>query len=154
MAGWSRTSFHISTVLRVPLAFAFRWCTDFRPDDGRREGSPYERRILERTPRRVVFEDLESTSSGWEWTHHTVSLRPPNRWHSDGVGNYRDVRIDYELTRLAPERTRIDLTWKRRWTGLAGKEPSKRSVEVGTLRAWRHFAKSIEADYRRSRRRR
>jgi len=149
MTSWPRTRYHIETVLRVPLPFAYRWCTDFRPDDARREGEVYERRILERGPRSVVFEDLEPTSGGWRWSRHVVRLRPPNRWHSESVGNYRDVSIDYVLTSLGPARTRFEMFWKRRATPLAGRPPSRASTEKGTLAAWRNFAKSIEADYRR-----
>jgi hypothetical protein len=153
MTTWPRTPYHIETVLRVPLAFAYRWCTDFRADDARREGESYERRIIERTSRRVVFEDLEGTSAGWRWTRHVVTLRPPNRWHSESVGNYREATLDYALTSLGPQRTRFELTWKRRVTPLAGRTPSKKSIEKGTLAAWRNFAKAIESDYRKARRR-
>lgn len=154
MTSWPRTRYHISTVLRVPLSFAFRWCTDFRSDDARREGESYERRVLERGPRRVVYEDLETTpAGGWWWTRHVVTLRPPNRWHSESVGNYRDVSLDYVLTPLGPKRTRFEMFWKRRASPLAGRPPSRRSTETSTLAAWRQFAKSMEADYRRARKR-
>jgi hypothetical protein len=153
MTSWPRTEYHISTVLRVPLSFAFRWCTDFRPDDAQREGEAYERKILERTARRVVYEDLESTSAGWRWARHVVTVRPPNRWHSDSVGNYRDAYLDYQLTPLGPARTRFELTWKRRVSALGGRSPSRKSVEKSTLAAWRQFAKALEADYHKARRR-
>jgi hypothetical protein len=153
MTSWPKTEYHIATVLRVPLGFAFRWCTDFRPDDARREGEAYERKILERVARRVVYEDLEPTPTGWRWARHVVTLRPPNRWHSDSVGNYRDASLDYKLTSLGPKRTRFELTWKRRVSALGGRPPSRRSIEKSTLAAWRQFAKAIEADYRKTRRR-
>src|SRR5437660_4721040 len=50
--------FRIKVAFRVPMDYAFAWCTD-TPDDGRLEGEKYERRIIERSARRVVFEDLE-----------------------------------------------------------------------------------------------
>jgi len=153
MTRWPRTEYRVATVLRVPLPFAFRWCTDFRSDDARREGETYERRILERTARRVVYEDLESTPAGWRWSRHVVTLRPPNRWHSESVGNYRDAKLDYVLTQLGPDRTRFELIWKRRASALGGRPPSRRSVERSTLHAWRQFAAQMEKDYRRSRRR-
>jgi hypothetical protein len=145
---WPGPEYRITTVLRVPLAFAYRWCTDFRPDDARREGETYERRILERGPRRVVYEDLEATTAGWRWSRHVVTLRPPNRWHSDSVGNYRDVRLDYSLKALGPERTRFTLTWRRRPYPLGGRPPTRQTVEKGTFRAWRNFAQAMERDYR------
>lgn len=151
MTRWPDPEYRISTVLRVPITFAYRWCTDFRSDDARREGERYERRILERSARRVVYEDLESTPTGWRWARHTVLLQPPNRWHSDSVGNYRDARLDYALTALGPERTRFTLTWRRRPSALAGRPPSRASVETSTLAAWRQFARAMERDYRAAR---
>jgi hypothetical protein len=153
MTARTRTRYHISTVLPVPLAFAFRWCTDFRPDDARREGESYERRILERSRRRVVYEDLESTAHGWRWARHEVTLRPPAQWHSDSVGNYRDASLDYRLTPLGPNRTRFELSWTRHPSALAGTPPSQSSTERETLRAWRSFARAMESDFRKSRRR-
>lgn len=153
MAPRPRTKYHIETTLRVPLKFAFRWCTDFRPDDAAREGETYERKILTRTARRVVYEDLELTPSGWYWARHNVRLLPPNRWHSESIGNYREASLDYRLTPLGPKRTRFELTWRRRVLPLAGTPPSRTSIEKGTLLAWRKFAKAMEADYRKTRRR-
>lgn len=144
--------YRVTTVFRVPLAFAYRWCTDFRPDDAGREGESYDRRILERTPRRVVYEDLGSTGTGWRWVRAEVTLRPPNRWHAESVGNYRDASIDYTLTALGPQRTRFTMVWHRRATRLAGKPPSRRSVERSTFLNWRHFAAAMERDYGKRRR--
>jgi hypothetical protein len=151
MATWPGPEYRVTTILHVPLAFAFRWCTDFRPDDAGREGETYERRILERTPRRVVYEDLETTPTGWRWARHAVTLKPPNRWHSDSVGNYRDANLDYSLTPLGPQRTRFTLRWKRRPSGLGGKPLSRKTIEKSTLSAWRNFAKAMESDYRKHR---
>jgi len=148
----SKSLYHISTTLPVPLSFAFRWCTDFRADDARREGESYERRVLERSSRRVVYEDIEATPTGWYWARYTVSLLPPDRWHAESIGNWRDATLDYRLTPLGPRRTRFELTWTRRPTTLGGKLASRRSIEQGTLAAWRRFARSIQTDYRKSRR--
>ncbi|MGD0588809.1 MAG: hypothetical protein ABSA63_08480 [Thermoplasmata archaeon] len=153
MTSWPGPEYRVTTVLRVPLAFAYRWCTDFRPDDAQREGETYERRVLEQSSWRVVYEDLESTPTGWRWARHSVVRKPPNRWHSDSTGNYRDARLDYALTSLGPERTRFTLVWRRRPSVLAGRRPSKKSIELSTLRAWRTFAKAMESDYRQGRRR-
>jgi hypothetical protein len=153
MRKWPGPEYRVSTVIRVPLAFAFRWCTDFRPDDAAREGESYARKIIERSPRRVVYEDLESLPSGWRWARHVVHLKPPNAWHSDSVGNYRQSSLDYRLTALGPRRTRLELTWRRRPFVLGGAPPSKKSLERGTLTAWRRFARAMEHDYRSARRR-
>src|SRR6266550_3230412 len=89
------TLFPYTTLFR-----SFAWCTDYTPDDAKLEGESYQRKIIERSRRRVVFEDLEETKDGWVWGQDVVTLLPPDRWHMDGVGNRRDVTADYKLTKL------------------------------------------------------
>ncbi len=141
----------IRVAFRVPLEFAFDWCTDYTPRDAALEGESYERRILERTPRRVVFEDLEDTPSGWVWGRDVVTLRPPNRWHMEGVGSHRDVTADYRLTRLADGRTELELRWWRR-PKLLGKPIPRAQREKEGIRAWKRFGAAMERDYRRTHR--
>jgi len=142
--------YRIRVAFRVPLEFAFAWCTDYTPQDGSLEGESYQRKIIERTPRRVIFEDLEETASGWVWSRDVVTLRPPNRWHMDGVGNRRDVTAEYRLSRLSDGRTQLELRWWRRPKPPGKKTPRAQREEEAT-RAWKRFAAAMERDYRRSR---
>src|SRR6266581_4065683 len=98
--------YHVTVSFQAPLDFVFAWCTDYTPEDASLEDESYTRKVIERTPRRVVFEDLEETDTGWDWSRAVVSLRPPSRWHMDGVGNRVDVVADYLLTKLPDGRTR------------------------------------------------
>jgi len=150
---WGGPEFRVSVSFRVPLDFAFAWCTDYTPDDGKLEGESYRRKIIERTPRRVVFEDLEETKTGWVWSRDVVVLHPPDRWHMDGVGNRRDVMADYVLSRLPGERTRLDLRWRRRPKDPSAAKLTKAQREADGLRAWKRFAVAMERDYGRGRRR-
>jgi hypothetical protein len=143
--------YRIRLDLDVPLEFAFAWCTDYTPEDGKLEGESYRRKVVERTPRRVVFEDLEETKDGWIWSRDVVRLRPPNRWHMDGVGNAREVTADYMLTRLPDGRTQLDLRWRRRPLIPAAAKLTKAQREASTLRAWKRFRAAMERDYRRRR---
>jgi hypothetical protein len=144
--------YRIRVTFRVPLKFAFDWCTDYTPDDGKLEGESYRRWIVERTSRRVVFEDLEEAKDGWVWSRETVTLHRPNRWHMDGIGNRRDVTADYVLTTLPDGRTQLELRWRRRPRVRIGKELSKAEREASALRAWKRFGAAMERDYRGSRR--
>jgi hypothetical protein len=144
--------YRIRVTFRVPLEFAFAWCTDYTPDDAKLEGENYQRRILERSRRRVVFEDLEETKDGWIWSRDTVTLRPPNRWHMDGLGSRADVTADYVLTRLSDDRTQFELRWRRRPRMRVSKPPTKAQREASTLHAWNRFARAMERDYRDGRR--
>lgn len=137
----------VRTTFRVPLEFAFRWCTDYTPEDASLEGESYRRKIVERSAKRVVFEDLEETPQGWVWARDVVSLRPPNRWHMESVGSHRDVTADYKLTRLPDGGTQFELVWWRRPHGPGRKVP-RAEREKETTRAWRRFAKAMEKDYR------
>ena len=146
---WS-PEYHIRVAFRVPLDFAFAWCTDFSPQDASLEGESYQRKIVERTPRRVVFEDLEEAKDGWVWSRDTVTLRPPNRWHMDGTGNRRDVTANYLLSRLPEGRTQLELRWKRHPKVPEVKPLTKAQREADTLRAWKRFSAAMERDYRNS----
>ena len=141
----------VKVAFRVPIEFAFGWCTDYTPQDAALEGESYQRKIVERSPRRVVFEDLEEGASGWIWARDEVTLRPPRRWHMEGTGSHRDVVADYELTELPDGRTQLELVWWRQPHG-PGKKVPRAQREKETTRAWKRFAKAMEQDYRKSHR--
>ena len=148
---WS-PEYRVRVAFRAPLDFAFAWCTDYTPQDASLEGESYQRKVVERTPRRVVFEDLEESETGWVWSRDVVSLRPPNRWHMDGTGNRRDVTADYLLTSLPDGRTQLELRWRRHPTVPEAKKLTKAQREADTLTAWKRFGAAMERDYRRSQR--
>jgi len=147
---WSGPEYRISVSFRAPLDFAFAWCTDFTPQDASLEGESYRRKIIERTPRRVVFEDLEESDAGWEWSRDVVTLLPPNRWHMDGIGNHRDVTADYVLSPLPDGRTRLDLRWRRRPKTPEAKKRTKAEREASATHAWKRFGAAMESDHRRT----
>lgn len=151
---WPPPLYQIRATFRVPLPFAYRWCTDYRPQDSKLAGEHYERRIILRSARRVLFEDLWWESDGWRWRRYDVTLHPPNRWSADSVGNVRDAAIQYRLTALAPEKTALDLTLRRRPGARGGRQPSKAAMEAELRSLWSNFGRELEADYRRSKLRR
>lgn len=140
----------VQVAFRVPLDFAFDWCTDYTSEDAALEGESYERKVIERTPRRVIFEDLEETPSGWVWGRDVVTLRPPNRWSMEGIGSHRDVTAEYTLSELPDGRTQLELVWWRQPHG-PGKKVPRVQREKETTRAWKRFGRAMERDYRKSR---
>ena len=140
----------VQVAFHVPLEFAFRWCTDYTPEDAALEGESYSRKIVERSGRRVVFEDLEETASGWVWARDVVTLRPPRRWRMESVGSHRDVTAEYALSELPDGRTQLELRWWRRPKAL-GKKIPRATRERETTRAWKRFAAAMERDYRQGR---
>ena len=146
--GRTGPEYRIRVMFRVPLEFVFAWCTDYTPQDARLEGESYERKVIERTPHRVIFEDLEETEAGWVWSRDIVTLHPPNRWHMDGVGNRRDVTADYVLTHLPDGRTQLELRWSRRPNVPETTKLTKAEREADTVRAWKRFGAAMERDHR------
>jgi hypothetical protein len=147
--------YRVAVVFRAPLPFAYSWCTDYSPDDAKIAGEDkafgLERRIVSRTRNQVVFENLYDHGKGWAWERHSVALKPPNRWHSDGYGNYREAHLDYELTELPGNRTRFDLRWVSRPIGLStGPRSPTAAVERFVEKLWRTRGRALERDYRKS----
>jgi 2-polyprenyl-6-methoxyphenol hydroxylase-like FAD-dependent oxidoreductase len=145
--------YEIRTVFRAPLAFAYRWCTDYSPKDPQLEGEESTRKVLQKEPRRVVYEDLEETPEGWMWSRWVVTLRPPDRWHGEAVGNYRTWSADYALAPLPDGRTAFRFEGERRPSGLGERNPPKAQMERQLRSMWRELGHALEADYRRFRKR-
>lgn len=141
-------TYRIRTEFHAPLEFVFRWCTDFTPEDAKLEAESYQRRILRRSKRLVIYEDLEDSPQGWVWARHVVRLQPPDRWHSDSTGSHRAIRLDYRLSRLPGDRTQLVLTARRRPAGVGGKNPSRSHWERTVGGSWTKLGKSLEEDYR------
>ena len=151
MAGARSTSYEVRARFRAPLEYVFRWCTDFEPGDAKYGDQGDRRRIISRTPRTVVYQDLGDVGKGWDWTQHTVRLMPPNRWHSDSVGNFRVIALDYRLKRLPNGDTELVLKGKRRPYGIGGKNPSRAEWTRSVGAVWKRYAPALERDYRKSR---
>jgi hypothetical protein len=136
------------TTFRAPLAFVYRWCTDFSPGDPDLEKAEYGRKILKKGRRKVVYEDLYDTSSGWSWSRHVVDLHPPNRWHSVSTGNYRVWDLNYELRAVSETKTAFHLHGTRTPTGLGVRNPSQAEMGRELRSVWRNFGRALERDYR------
>jgi hypothetical protein len=150
MARLTSGVYEVRRTFRAPLGFSYRWCTDYSDRDPGLEGTGGTRRVLERTRRRVVYEDLEKTRDGWSWSRWTVQLRPPDRWRGVAVGNYRSWTIDYRLEAVGPERTGFRLRGRRRPMLLGTKNPPRGALERDLARSWRKLARALESDYRRA----
>lgn len=150
MARAGPTACEFRTVFRAPLPFAYAWCTDYTPDDNRLEGSTGPRKIVRREKDRVLYEDLQETPGGWLWSHWDVTLRPPDRWHGDGLGNYRRWSVDYSLRALSDRRTEFRFKGKRWPANLGTESPPRAKLERTLLQSWKKLGRVLEADYRRS----
>jgi hypothetical protein len=143
----------IRAIFSAPLPFAYAWCTDYTPDDRRLEGDPGSRKILRKGTRRVVYEDLNETPTGWMWSRQTVRLQPPDRWQAVAIGNYRTWNLDYALRALPDGRTEFTMRGERRATPLGVRNPPKAVLEKELRQMWGHLGRNLEQDYRASQRR-
>lgn len=144
--------YEVRTVFHAPLSFVFRWCTDYTAGDPALEGDSFTRRVLQRSRRVVVYEDLDTTPEGWAWSRWVVTLAPPDRWHGESMGNYRDWSVDYRLCSLPDGGTELLLKGERRPTLLGERNPSRAELEASLAGNWQKFARALEADHARSRR--
>jgi len=139
--------YEIRHTFRAPLDYVFAWCTDYTARDARYAGEGYVRRILKRTSRRVVYEDLYDTPHGWTWSHQVVALRPPDLWRNEAIGSHRAWSIDYRLSALPDGRTELHFKG-RRWPTAIAANPPKARLERELRTLWRHLGASLERDYR------
>lgn len=142
------TVYEFRSQFQAPVRFVFDWCTDYTPEDPVLEKDNYTRRILSRTSRKVVYEDLSDSPDGWMWSRQQVSLHPPNRWHAEAMGNHRTWSIDYELVERARGVTEMLFRGERRATFPGEKNPPKARLEGELRQSWKNFAKALERDYR------
>lgn len=143
--------YEVKEIFRVPLDFAYRWCTDYTEADRELEGDPGSRQIIRKNSRTAVYEDLNETPHGWMWSRQTVTFRPPNRWHAVAIGNYRTWNLDYSLRELPGGRTEFSMRGERRATPLGVKNPPKTVLERELQAMWRNLGRALERDYRASR---
>ena len=148
------TVYQIEHAFHVPLNFAYRWCTDYTTDDGKLAGDGHLRRIVSKSARVIVYEDLYDNPEGWFWSRQTVALHPPNRWTARAEGNYRSWELEYTLSRIDDSATRFRFWGRRRAVGLGIRNPSQAAMKQELTEMWSHYGRAMEADYRRTRRHR
>ena len=146
--------YEIRVTFRAPLPYVFRWLTDYSPQDPTLEKGTYQRKVIARSRKGAVLEDLTDTKRGWEWYRSVVTLHPPDRWHAELRGNVPDWSLDYRLTPLAPGRTRLTIRWHIRPQPRFPYHPipPKAATERMMRRLWKHFAEALDRDYRRAQR--
>ena len=153
MRAWLPLRYEIQVQFRAPLPYVYRWLTDYSPEDPALENGDYQRKVIEKSRRHAVLEDLTETRNGWEWYQSTVTLRPPDRWHAELRGNVPDWSLDYHLTPLGSNRTRLTIRWRirRGAIGRGQRIPPKATTERMMRHLWRNFARSLEREYSRER---
>ena len=143
----SRT-IRVSKIIHAPVRFVYNWCTDFRKDDNKLSGSKTRRIIVQKGKRRVIYISAFKWAGRSRYGVQIVTLRPPNRWHLDYAGEDADEVGEYQLTKLAPRRARLDMTFKERYK-IRG-APTRKEETKQTNEVWDRYVAALERDYSRS----
>jgi len=138
-------SYHVSKSINAPLKYVYDWCTDYREDDNRITGSKTQFRILQKTNRRVIYLSTSKWHGKAMVAVKMVTLRPPKAWYLDQVGRVEDVVGVYTLTRLGPEKTRLNMRFTEKYK-LRG-APSKEQDRNDVAQMWNKYVAALEKDY-------
>lgn len=136
----------ISKTVEAPLSYVYRWCTDFREDDGRFSSSRPAFRVIRAGRDRVARVRIGPPVKGKRRVAaEVVRLRPPRAWHVDQVDEDDLASIDYRLTSLGPRRTRLVLSILERW--MTPKHPSVEEYRTSTGRYWDVLIEALQRAY-------
>lgn len=134
-----------------PIDACYAWLTDYQEDDPQRAGAIiHGRKVLERTPERVLLE-VDNTTMGARMSGQAeVRLFPKEyRWEAHGTGRGRGVLYKYQLTPLGPDRTRLEVhythrvkRWRTRLVMTLGRPLIRRELDT----MWDGFAASMAKD--------
>lgn len=140
-----RHTYRATKTINAPLKFVYNWCTDYREDDPELTGSKAQVRILQKTTRRVIWVRTLERDGKTLTAVKMVTLRPPTAWYLDQVGDDEDAIGVYRLTRVGPEKTRLEMkfTEKYKISDVPTKEEDKRQTD----RMWDKYVAALEKDY-------
>lgn len=132
-------------LIRAPLPFVFRWCTDYREDDSRITDSiyHYQARIAFREPGRIVrIISLPGRNRNRNTDVEIITLRPPNRWHLTKYSVTNDEAGDYWLTLRGPRLTLLEMRFRQKWK--IGRLPDRKRYELLFNKVWDRYVDTIE----------
>ena len=135
----------VSKIINAPLAFVYKWCTDYRDDDPKITGSTNQRRILRKTKQSVLYLSIYKRGAKSKYAVNIVRLHPPNSWHLDFIGEEDDETGDYRLTRLGAKRTRLDMVFKEEYK--IRSPPTIAEDTKHTSEIWDKYVAALERDY-------
>jgi hypothetical protein len=136
----------VSKTINAPLHHVYDWCTDFREDDPQITGSTSQKKILEKTKKRVIYVQIyEGADGDQKVAVDIVTLKPPNSWHLDYFGEEDDETGEYRLKSLGKNKTRLDMVFKEKWKNIA-KVPSLEEQVKHTNEVWDKYVAALEKD--------
>jgi hypothetical protein len=137
--------FSVSKIINAPLSFVYRWCTDFREDDQKITDQRRRIRIHERTATRFIMSVRDRHGAKIVSAARIVTLKPPDSWHLDWIGDEYDEKGDYRLTKLGSRRTRFSATFK--VASIKPGAPTKQEMRRNVTAVWDKYTRALEKDY-------
>ena len=140
-----RHTYCVMKTINAPLKFVYDWCTDYREDDNQITGSKTQFKILQKTNRQVIYLRTNERDGKTMIGVKMVTLKPPKAWHLDQVGEDEDAIGVYKLTRVGPEKTRLDMTFTEKYK--VRDAPTKEQDRNDTDQMWDKYVAALEKDY-------
>ena len=136
-------------LVRAPASYVFDWCTDYRSDDWKvaKPGSHPRFRVVKLSPHRVLR--IRLTGRGRtdpDIAVDLIRLEPPDRWHTDQVDEEELETVDYRVTAIGPETTRLEVRVTDRW--MTPHFLSRTETAQRVSGAWERYVGMIETRYR------
>ena len=121
--------YRFTVTLPAPAEAAYRWATDYAPDDWARMGQDGRRKIVRLADRTILLIDTVRTPSGAVTKRRLVRLRPEARsWTNTHVGGPNlHSQFLYQIRPRGPNRSVLE------FVGLQV-EPSARKLSAAELR--------------------
>ena len=138
--------YKLSIDFNAPADYVFAWCTDFREDDNKYTGSKTTRKILEKSPERVIWRVRYKEGKGFSEGVRAVWLNAPKSWRLDTCGDGREVG-DYKVKPLSKTKSRLDMKFVVTYDSKKDVE-DRGEWESDGIKHWKIYKKALEADFR------
>ncbi len=145
----------------VPVKEAFRWATDYDPDDFSLMGQEGRRKINRLSEDTLVLEDARKTKDGWVEKTRLVRINPERMSFTNThiSGPTLHSQFWYEFFPEGKARSRLDFTGLLLLPGernLSKGEVARIAADErkGDSQIWKNLAKAMEADLKGKRTRR
>jgi hypothetical protein len=140
-----RHTYRVKKTINAPLKFVYDWCTDYREDDNQITGSKVQFKILQKTNSRVIYLRTYEQAGKAMIGVKIVTLRPPKAWYLDQVGEDEDAIGIYKLTRVGPEKTKLNMTFTEKYK--ISDAHTKEEDRNQTDQMWDKYVAALEEDY-------
>ena len=135
----------ITMTLEVPVDYAYAWLTDFRSEDPRIIGDPYPRHIIRKNKGSFLWIQHYERDGQEREGVRLVTLKPPNAWHNEALTDEKESILDYRLTRLGRDSTKLTIKVR---VSFKARPEARADLERNLTRIWEKYKEALEKDFR------